>query len=123
MGKNNVCSELKLLCLVLDKSIMGNPEFPKTESCEMLCRRIYAIRRAFREVHCLSDWKPPKGAGAKWKSKVRWDLANEIDWQGIVRDKDDLPELEKEVTDRLKEKALITKTLNTTTSEAVEVED
>ena len=55
----------------------------------------------------MQDWRQPKGAGAaKWKSKVRWDLAQEIDWRALESDDEEIPEVEKELQTRLRDKAI-----------------
>ena len=88
------------------------PDFAASEGCEMMCRRIYGLKRAFKEVKCQADWKQPKGnPGAKWRSKVRWDLAAEIDWRSLQEDEEEIPEIEQEMHVRLRDKALIAKSL------------
>ena len=73
----------------------------------MVCRRIYGLKRAFRDVHGPQDWRQPKGpSGAKWRSKVRWDLAQEIDWRALEADDEDIPEVEKELQGKLRDKAM-----------------
>eukprot|EP00972_Heterocapsa_arctica_P076194 11241308-Heterocapsa_arctica.AAC.1 len=75
-----------------------------------MCRRIYALKKAFENVKTANDWRQPKGAGAaKWKSKVRWDLANEIDIRALSGDVESLPGIDKELQGRLKERALLNK--------------
>ena len=55
----------------------------------------------------------PKGANAsKWKSKVRWDLALEIDWGKLSEESLSLPAVEAEIQDRMQKKALFAKYLN-----------
>ena len=55
----------------------------------------------------MQDWCQPKGAGAaKWKSKVRWGLAQDIGWRALEADDEDIPEIEKELQTRLRDKAL-----------------
>ena len=123
LHRNHIANEMTLHCLVLDKMVKSSPDFVMTEGCEMLCRRIYGLKRAFREVKCGTDWKQPKGpTGAKWKSKVRWDLANEIDLRALQEDDEEIPELEQELQTRLKDKALMAKALGAS-SAAVEDED
>eukprot|EP00972_Heterocapsa_arctica_P019583 2890142-Heterocapsa_arctica.AAC.1 len=87
LQRNHVAHEMLLMCMVLDKSLMGSPDFVNSEGCEIMCRRIYALKKAFENVKTANDWKQPKGsAAAKWKSKVRWDLANEIDIRALSGD-------------------------------------
>ena len=102
--------EMMLHCRTLDRRIKSMAEFPSTEGCEIICARIYALRRAFKDVFHLADWKQPKGQQAsKWKSKVRWDLANEIDWRSLSEGDGTLPNVEKDIQDRLQVKALFNK--------------
>ena len=54
----------------------------------------------------------PKGAAAnKWKSKVRWDLLGEIDITSMDKDQEMIEGVEKEIKDRLYQKALVSKYL------------
>ena len=112
LERNHVAHEMVLHCMLLDKMILSSPEFPTSEGCEMICRRVYGIKRAFRDVKCAHDWKQPKGSGAaKWRSKVRWDLAAEIDWRALEEDDEDLPEIEHELQSRMKDKAILARYL------------
>ena len=43
------------------------------------------------------------------KSKVRWDLANEIDLRALSGEVEALPGVDKELQGRLKDRALLTK--------------
>jgi hypothetical protein len=112
IDKHPVAKELRTLSMVIDRFVVEQPTFLETQGCEMLARRLYAIKRAFREVHHLGDWKAPKGAGAgKWRSKIRWDLAEEIDWQTLEAEDEDVPEVELELQARVKDKFLMAKAL------------
>ncbi|CAK0891788.1 unnamed protein product, partial [Prorocentrum cordatum] len=58
----------------------ASPDFITATGCEILCSRVYALTRAFNDARAMSDWKQPRGTSANaWKSKLRWDLANELD--------------------------------------------
>ena len=47
----------------------------------------------------------PKGAaGSKWKSKVRWDLENEIDLRALSGEVEALPGVDKELQGRRKDR-------------------
>ena len=108
LDRNHVANELMLLGCTVDKLLVEDPNFMRTEGCVILCRRVYAIHRAFANVRRADDWRQPKGAGAaKWKSKVRWDLADEIDWRAITEDDSLLPGVEKDIQDQLQRKALL----------------
>ena len=113
LHRNHVANEVVMLSMVMDRMITSNPEFVKSEGCEIMARRIYALRRAFLEVASVDDWKQPKGTKAsQWKSKVRWDLANEIDWRTVAANDETLPAVEKELQSVLQGKALFAKYLD-----------
>ena len=124
LERNHVAHEMMLHCMLLDKMLLSSPDFPTSEGCEMICRRVYGIKRAFREVRCSHDWKQPKGSGAaKWRTKVRWDLAAEIDWRALEEDDEDLPEIEHELQTRVKDKAILARYLAPGTNAVGEDED
>ena len=108
LERNHVAHEMLLMCMVLDKSLLSVRDFVNTESCEIIARRIYALKKAFENVRNAHDWRQPKGAaGSKWKSKVRWDLANEIDLRALSGEVGALPGVDKELQGRLKDRALL----------------
>jgi|OM-RGC.v1.027308199 hypothetical protein len=107
LQKHHLGHEMCLLCALLDKMILSNSHFINTEACEMVCRRIYGLIRAFSEVHQESDWKAPKNPGSKWKTKVRWDLQRAIDIYSLEQDGLLIQNVEKELAERLKNKATI----------------
>ena len=110
LERNHVAHEMLLMCMVLDKSLLSVRDFVNTEGCEIIARRIYALKKAFENVRNANDWRQPKGAaGSKWKSKVRWDLANEIDLRALSGEVEALPGVDKELQGRLKDRALLTK--------------
>ena len=112
LEKNHVGHEMLLLCMTLDRMIRASPDCIATEGCEIICSRIYALRRAFQDVQTQLDWKQPKGqSAAKWRSKVRWDLANEIDWRSLFGGDDTFPNVEKDIQERLQVKAMFNKYL------------
>ena len=110
LERNHVAHEMMLLCMVLDKSLLDDKNYISTQACEIVCRRVYALKKAFEGVKCAADWRQPKGAAAsKWKSKVRWDLANEIDMRAVLGDTDALPAVDRELQGRLRDRALMSK--------------
>ena len=112
LEKNHVGHEMGLHCMTLDRMLKTVPEFPGTEGCETIRARIYTLRRAFKDVFSAADWRQPKGQQAsKWKSKVRWDLASEIDWRALADGDGTLPNVGKDIQDRLQTKALFNKWL------------
>ena len=59
--RNHVAHEMVLLCIILDKSLLEDPQFSSSESCEIVCRRIYALKKAFEAVNGVNSWKQPNG--------------------------------------------------------------
>eukprot|EP00972_Heterocapsa_arctica_P045397 6701194-Heterocapsa_arctica.AAC.1 len=61
---------MMLICMTLDRMIRASPEFISTEGCEIICCRVYALKRAFQDVQSAAEWRQPKGqSAAKWRSK------------------------------------------------------
>ena len=59
---------------------------------------------------CANDWRQPKGgAASKWKSKVRLNLANEIDVRALSASGDAIPIVDRELQSRLKDRAMMQK--------------
>ena len=77
----------------------------------MIRRRIYGALCAFEDVREESDWKQPRGSGGKWKSKVKWGLLKEYDVKALEGSDWRIPEADKEVSDRLQQRALFDKHL------------
>ena len=103
-------NELMMLCLALDRAVQEIPaDMINYRSTEVLCRRIYAIEKAFEEVSRESDWKAPKQAPKNWKSKILYHLLDEIDARALMATTTVVPAVDAEVRDRLKEKALLIK--------------
>ena len=124
LERNHVAHEMLLMCMVLDKSLLEDPNYANTESCEIICRRVYALKKAFEAVRTANDWRQPKGAQAsKWKSKVRWDLANEIDMRALCAETESLPAVDRELQGRLKERALLSKYVDNSQTATVTEDD
>ena len=124
LARNHIGHEMMLHCMTLDRMLEASPDFIQTAGCEILCARVYALKRAFKDVACVNDWKQPRGSGAnKWKSKVRWDLANELDWRSLTEGEEALPGVERDLTARLQQKALFQKYLQKGGSDAAKEED
>ena len=82
------------------------------------------MKKAFESVRNISDWRQPKGAAAsKWKTKVRWDLANEIDLRALAAETESLPSVDWELQGRLKERALLTKYIEASPAAAATEDD
>ena len=59
---------------------MGDPavEAVNSYTMEVRCRRLYGIEKVFELVECEKHWRQPRGEeGKKWKSRVRWELAQQ----------------------------------------------
>ena len=59
LERNHEAHEMVLHSMLLDKMILSSPEFPTPEGCDMIARRVYGIKRAFREARCAHGWKQP----------------------------------------------------------------
>ena len=83
-----------------------------SEATEILCRRLHGLELAFAHVRRMADWKQPRGqSGAKWKSKVRWELCDQYDIRALDEDGLYIPGADEEVRSRLEKKALFKKYL------------
>ena len=104
--------EMQVLALAVDSQVKSDSNFINTEACEILCRRVYGIRRAFSAVKNRMDWQQPKGQGAhKWKSKVQWALLDEIDMRALKADSCTIDSVEEDLRKQLERKALMNKWL------------
>ena len=56
--------EMQVPALALDSQVKSDSNFTNPEASEILCRRVYGIRRAFSAVKSRMDWPQPKGQGA-----------------------------------------------------------
>ena len=109
---NHIEHELLVLAMAIDSQVRSDDNFINAEACEILCRRVYGLRRAFSEVKCRADWQQPKGQGAhKWKSKVRWSLLEEIDMRALRDDLETIEPVEEDLRRRLENNALMNKWL------------
>ena len=67
------------------------------------------MERAVGPVRCVTDWKPGKNSGGKWRSKVLFHLMDEIDVGNRDPDNVGIESMDREVRERLKDKALLAK--------------
>ena len=102
--------ETLILGMVLDRMLENGEDLVNSGSAELVCRRLYAILKAYERVNKLEDWQRPKNqSGQKWKSKVDWMLG---DLYFKVGDDDtEIREADEEVQEKLKRKALFAKHL------------
>ena len=113
LEKNHVANEMLMIAMVLDRMVLSSAEFITSEGCEILASRIYALRRAFADVRCASDWRLPKGANpSKWRSKVRWDLANAVDMRVLSEGDGLIRGVEADISKVMQERALFAKYLD-----------
>ena len=80
------------------------------QTTEIAFRRLHAIERAFSNVHSLNDWKAQKGQ-KNWKTKVQYALLDEIDAHRLSEGGSVIESVEREVRERLQQKALLQKAL------------
>ena len=105
--------EMPTMGLVLDRLVVHSrdQDVVNMPAVEVICRRIYGALCAFEDVREESDWKQPRGSGGKWKSKVKWGLLKEYDVKALEGSDWRIPEADKEVSDRLQQRALFNKHL------------
>jgi hypothetical protein len=79
-------------------------------SVEKICRKVYGLMRAYRDVQVAGDWKRPKGGGNNsWKTKVNWHEAKMID-PGLAEGRDvHMPEVDEELRKEMDREASILK--------------
>ena len=109
---NHLAAEWLMLAILIDRAVIeGSSGRVNLKSTEMAMRRLYGIERALELVHAEGDWRPPKGGSKGWRSKVQYHLLDDIDVGGIDKGGLGIEAVDKEVRDRLKEKALLAKSL------------
>ena len=74
-----------------------------------MCRRVYALWKAFEDVNNINDWKQPCGSSGKWKSKVKWHLADEYDALALEGAELIIDEADDEVRKRMEKKTLFSR--------------
>ncbi len=94
--------EIKILMKIWDnlmKDANGDPV--NNKEGERICRRAYGYNFAFAHVHHEEDWKRPRGEGSRnWKSKVRWNLLNDLDLGALEANSGTAPLVDAEVAGR-----------------------
>ena len=109
----HAAQEMLLLAMVLDRMIKTPGDIINSEATEILCRRLHGLELAFAHVRRMADWKQPRGqSGAKWKSKVRWELCDQYDIRALDEDELYIPGADEEVRNRLEKMALFKKYLD-----------
>ena len=109
---NHLGSEMLLLAMMIDKAVQESPaEWINYQTTEVAFRRLHGIERAFAQVSQQSDWKAPRGAKS-WKTGVQYAVLDEIDARKLSEGGVITESLEKEVRDRLQQKALLQKSLS-----------
>eukprot|EP00959_Pyramimonas_sp_CCMP1952_P132258 2765279-Pyramimonas_sp.AAC.1 len=108
----SAAAEVLVLGMVIDRMLETDSPAPviNSRAAELVCLRIYSSMKAFDRVQKKDDWLRPKSqAGAKWKSKVDWMLAEQ--YFSVDRSENDIDAVDDEVTEKLKKKALFQKHL------------
>ena len=98
----HAAGEMRLMAAILDRMLVPRDGVPydmvNSQAVEVIARRLRGLFRAFEGVRRQSDWKQPEGApGQRWKSRVRWEFANEYDALALEVDEWALPGPDEEV--------------------------
>ena len=109
---NHLADELMMVAMLIDRGMIEAPaEWINYKTTEIAFRRIHAIERAFDMVRSSQDWRPPKQPKG-WKSKVNYIVLSELDPMKSAQEDVLIEGVEKELRDRLAQKALLQKTLD-----------
>ena len=112
LSGNHLADEMVMLAMMVDRAIAeAPPEWMNYKTTEVALRRLYALERAFEPVRGLHDWKPPKNPSKHWRSKVLLNVMDEIDVGSMDPDGHGIESVDREVRERLKDRALIAKSL------------
>ncbi|CAK0897174.1 unnamed protein product, partial [Prorocentrum cordatum] len=110
---NHMAEEALLISMMLDRSMVEAPaDWINYKTTELAMRRHHGIERAFENVKQRSDWKPPNGSKAGWKSRVNYALLEELDTTKSDQDGLLIDGVEKELRERLAHRALLAKSLD-----------
>ena len=60
LDKCQAAGEAIILAMVLDRMLESGEDLVNNESAELLCRRLYAILKAYEKVQRVEDWQRPK---------------------------------------------------------------
>ena len=91
--------------------LIASPELnSQAPFSEVALRRLHDIEPAFASVTRESDWRPVKG-NKNWKTKVQYAVLDEIDARKLAEGGTVIEAVEKEVRERLQQKALMAKVL------------
>ncbi|CAK0837144.1 unnamed protein product [Prorocentrum cordatum] len=109
---NYLADELLMVAMLIDRGMVEAPaEWINYKTTESAFRRIHAVERAFEMVRTSHNWRAPKQP-KEWKSKVNYPVLSELNPMNCS-DEDVLIEgVEKELRERLAQKALLQKTLD-----------
>ena len=112
---NHLGNEMQLLALMVDRALCESPpSWINYQTTEVVFRRLHGIERAFATVSKEADWRAPKGA-KNWKTRVQYALLDEIGARKITENNTVIDSIDKEVRERLQQKALLHKSLNKVT--------
>ena len=109
---NHLADEMMMVAMLIDRSLIeAPPEWVNYKTTEIAFRRMHAIERAFELVRGAHDWRPPKQPKG-WKSKVNYLVLSELDPLKSTEEDVLIEGVEKELRERLAQKALLQKTLD-----------
>ncbi|CAK0795742.1 unnamed protein product, partial [Prorocentrum cordatum] len=110
---NYMAEEALLISMMLDRSMVEAPaDWIDYKTTELAMRRLHGIERAFENVKQRSDWKPPNGSKAGWKSRVKYALLEELDTSKSDQEGLLIDGVERELRERLAHRALLAKSLD-----------
>ena len=112
LAGNHLADEMVMLAMMIDRALVESPaEWINYKTTEMAFRRLYGLERAFEPVKSLHDWKPPKNPSKQWRSKMLLNVMDEIDVGSMDPEGHGIEAVDKEVRERLKDRALLAKSL------------
>ena len=109
--ENHTADEVLLLAMVVAKMIQSKGSgVINSPTLELICRRWYAIIKAFSLVERESDWKQPRGeAGKGWRTKVNWRALERYDPQSVDVAEFEDQEADEEIREEMERRALWSK--------------
>ncbi|CAK0904139.1 unnamed protein product [Prorocentrum cordatum] len=110
---NHMAEEALFISTMLDRSMVEAPaDWINYKTTELAMRRLHGIESAFEHVKQRSDWKPPNGSKAGWKSRVNYALLEELDASKSDQGGLLIDGVERELRERLAHRALLAKSLD-----------
>ena len=110
---NHMAEEMALIAMMIDRAMIeAPPSWVNYKTTEIAMRRLHALERSFENVKMRSDWKPPQGAKAGWKSKINYTVLEELDPSKSDQEGLLIEGVEKELRERLHHRALLAKSMD-----------